>query len=99
MDGDLIDRVTKALVPLYPVKNSIDARLTGGITIRRWDKEARVDVHPGLHQVWGANIIEVTGQVATTLRALGYLIHVTEMDEYHGAMRTYTPPPTAWSPQ
>lgn len=101
MDGDLIYDVTKVLKDA-PVKESIEARRRGGVTIRRWDKEARIDVHRGFDRLpdsWDVDIVEYTMQLATLLRSVGYRIIVSELDEYHGVLRTYTPPADAWRPQ
>lgn len=91
MDGDLIDRVTQALAAFTP-KEYVVARAEGGVTIRRWDKEARIDVYRGISaEEPMANVIEVANEAALTLRALGYRIHVSQLDEYHSSMHTFNP--------
>jgi hypothetical protein len=100
MDGDLFPRIT-TLLNGTPLKESIEARRRGGIAVRRWGKEVRIDVHAGfdrLDDAWNVNVIEYTTQIATLLRSFGYRIIILVLDEHHGALRTYTPPADPWSP-
>lgn len=102
MDGDLLERVLGILTPAYPLKESIDARRRGGVAVRRWDKEVRIDVYKGFDPLPGngpQDIIDITMRIAATLRAGNYLIHVINLDETHGALRTFTPPAERWSPR
>lgn len=91
MENDLIYDVTKALEAFAP-KDFLEARAYGGMTVRRWDKEARIDVYRGMAAATPMeNVIEVATQAATALRVLGYHIHVSKLDEYHSSMHTFNP--------
>jgi hypothetical protein len=100
MDGDLLDRIT-GLLTGYPLKESIAARRRGGVAVRRWDKEVRIDVYRGFDPLPGdtLDVVDTTMKIAATLRAANYLIYVIDLDETHGALRTHTPPAERWSPR
>lgn len=101
MEGDLLDRVTSSLAA-FPIKEFVDARRRGGVTTRRWDKEVRIDVYKGFDRLpdnGPTNIIELANNIALVLRALGYRVHIGQLDEHHSYMSTFTPPPAGWRPQ
>jgi hypothetical protein len=105
MEGDLIERITGALSG-FPIKEFVDARRRGGVTVRRWDKEARVDVYKGFDRLpdnGPDDIIELANNIALVLRSLDYRVHIGQLDEHHSYMTTFTPGPRTfsidWSPQ